>query len=115
MKKTLEQLLEEARETVGKFTHIDLIITHLTLFDLGLGPTGGYVATFQFTESLQSDEDYEKFFALADTFPQTGKAPTAREAIQKALDKCETELAEYVRKNFKYSDPFKKESARVSI
>ena len=41
------------------------------------------------------------------------KAPTAELAIEAAIAKCEAELAEYVRKNYRYSPEIQNEFVRV--
>ncbi len=99
---TLEQLLIEARALVAEFDALHLSVNSLTLHDLGIDALGGYVATFDFEETLQSESDYEYWYEHADDFPRTAKAATARDAVQKAIAKTRAELADYKRKNFRY-------------
>ena len=86
---TIEETLEKARELVQKFDKKRILINSLTIFDTGFH--SGYIATFEFTESLQSVDEYEKFFEYADEFPRTARGLTVAEAIQKAIAKCEAE------------------------
>lgn len=102
---SLEKELENARALVAKFDALDLTINSLSLHDLGFGASGGYVATFDFEETLQSESDYEYWFEAADTFPRTAKSDTAAEAVRQAIAKCETELKEFLRVNYRYTNP----------
>lgn len=114
----LEQELDNARETVAKFDRIGLIANFLTLCDLG---GSGYAATFESADNLGSGFDGNAFaegdywFEHADDLPRTAKGKTAVEAIQKAIAKCNAEIGDFVKKNFRYSPEIIKEYGVESI
>ncbi len=93
---TLEQLFDAARALVADFDRHEHDVQHLSIHDLGSGKCGGYVATFDYTETLQSESDFEYWFERADDFPRTAKGATVSEAIEKALTKTRAELVRLV-------------------
>ena len=106
---SLENELQNARNLVAKFGKIGLNIIDLTLMDLGANRVeglSGYIATFDSIEQVEKiliDSDWQDQLAA---LPRTAKDKDASVAVRLAIARCEGELSAYVRKNFRYSNPF---------